>query len=241
MRIINTSFEDTRVNIHLNIPTECPLCGQKMIPELVFGSPHGIGYLKSSASKPRVVVNYRCTNDVCKKYFTIEYSTEKFGPSEYNIDYLQCNEIKYSYLKPITVPIDNKITKISPNFLNIYKQATRAESLNLTEISGIGYRKSLEFLVKDYLCHTQPENSDGIQKAALGTVINNYLNDESDLQNLAQASTWIGNGETHYINEYNDDDVQDMKSYIIAFASTVISKIAIEDATNRINQDRSSK
>lgn len=44
---------------------------------------------------------------------------------------------------------DKKIDEISPKFNEIYKQALAAEVSNLNEIAGLGYRKSLEFLIKD--------------------------------------------------------------------------------------------
>ena len=36
-------------------------------------------------------------------------------------------------------------------FLTIYNQSLSAEDNNLDQIAGIGYRKALEFLIKDYL------------------------------------------------------------------------------------------
>lgn len=36
-------------------------------------------------------------------------------------------------------------------FISIYNQALTAEKNGLTEICGLGYRKSFEFLIKDYL------------------------------------------------------------------------------------------
>ncbi len=43
-----------------------------------------------------------------------------------------------------------EITSISKNFVTIFNQAKQAESLQLLEIAGPGYRKALEFLIKDY-------------------------------------------------------------------------------------------
>ena len=45
---------------------------------------------------------------------------------------------------------DENIKKLSSNFCEIFNQAYVAELMKLNEIAGIGYRKALEFLIKDY-------------------------------------------------------------------------------------------
>jgi hypothetical protein len=59
----------------------------------------------------------------------------------------------------------------------IYTQAHAAEALELTEICGVGYRKALEFLIKDYLITKKPEKSDDIRKMLLGGCIDSYVDD----------------------------------------------------------------
>jgi hypothetical protein len=51
----------------------------------------------------------------------------------------------------------NNITEISPNFVDIYNQAIAAETHQLNQLVGIGLRKALEFLVKDF---ARTENSE---------------------------------------------------------------------------------
>lgn len=44
---------------------------------------------------------------------------------------------------------------ISPRFVTIYEQAMRAAQMGYDELVGMGYRKALEFLIKDYLIGKQ--------------------------------------------------------------------------------------
>lgn len=53
-------------------------------------------------------------------------------------------------ISPSCKEFDSEIQEISPSFVKIYNQALAAEELNLSEIAGMGYRKSLEFLIKDF-------------------------------------------------------------------------------------------
>ena len=62
---------------------------------------------------------------------------------------------------------------------------------------GIGYRKALEFLVKDYLIQIQEEDSETIKRLELGKCINK-MSDEK-IQILAKGATWLGNDETLYV------------------------------------------
>lgn len=222
----------------INYPETCPECGKTMLPvNLTEGMQIAV---KANQDYMIGYIVYMCSRIECHNIFIESYQilTES---TDYDSHDIKVKKIENTLLPPVNPGIDDRISKISPNFLTIYKQALQSELVGLSQISGIGYRKSLEFLVKDYLVHTKPNDADNIKKLFLGTVINNYLKDQPDLQNLANAATWIGNGETHYINEYSTDDVQDMKDYIKSFSYFVSSKLAIEEATERVNHKRSSK
>lgn len=44
-----------------------------------------------------------------------------------------------------------------PDFASLYRQALAAEGYGLTDISGMGFRKALEFLVKEYAIRRFPQ------------------------------------------------------------------------------------
>jgi len=69
------------------------------------------------------------------------------------------------------ISFSETIIKVSPAFVEIYNQALAAESQNLTQLVGIGIRKALEFLVKDFAVRGKPEQEDEIRKEFLGKCI----------------------------------------------------------------------
>ena len=121
------------------------------------------------------------------------------------------------------------ITSLSPDFVSIYTQAALAESLGLDQICGIGYRKAIEFLVKDYTIHKSPNSKDAILKATLGACISNYIKDDR-LTTLARAATWLGNDETHYVRQHPDYTLKELKAFADAFITFIDADLAYEAA-----------
>lgn len=74
----------------------------------------------------------------------------------------------------------------------------------------MGYRKSLEFLIKDYAIAFHPDKETDIVKSQLSPCINEYI-DNKRIKSLATASAWIGNDETHYTRKHEDYNVEHLK------------------------------
>ena len=51
--------------------------------------------------------------------------------------------------------LPDELKAISQDFCDIYVEADKAEQLGLKLVCGPGYRKALEFLMKDYLTSQQ--------------------------------------------------------------------------------------
>lgn len=132
-------------------------------------------------------------------------------------------------LKSKQVTFSQGIVDFSPNFVEIYNEAYDAECQGLTNICGMGYRKALEFLVKDFLTHKSPEEKDEIVKAPLATLINNRIENDK-LKALASRTTWLGNDETHYYRLHENRDLQDMKKFLHAFVTFLDAELALDDA-----------
>lgn len=77
----------------------------------------------------------------------------------------------------------------------------------------MGYRKSLEFLIKDYCSYKFPSDIAKIQSMLLGQCINEYIDDDQ-IKKLSKVSVWIGNDETHYIRKFEDKDINNLKRFI---------------------------
>lgn len=196
----------------------CPLCHNG-------GHPHfESGCITSTyEDKPGVylfVVLY-CT--VCKKHFVVKYSGVA---GNFVIDYM------YPFnTEPII--FDDIIVNLSPDFTKIYNQTKEAEELGLDELVGIGYRKSLEFLIKDYLIKVQEESEQQIKNMLLGACINKIS--DNKIQTLAKGATWIGNDETHYEKRHPDYGVEYIKLFIKTLIEFIVGEYAFKEAQSLIN------
>ena len=124
----------------------------------------------------------------------------------------------FTKILPTALPekrtFSNIISELSPNFCEIYNQAYIAEQTNLMQICGTGYRKSLEFLIKDYLISTLPEDQ---HEAIKNKFLNNCIRDNIsniNIKTVASRAVWLGNDETHYTRKWEDKDINDLKSII---------------------------
>ena len=126
---------------------------------------------------------------------------------------------------------DDSLKNLSHQFVKIYNQALAAETSGLDEIAGLGYRKALEFLVKDFAIHLYPDDSEEIKRMMLSPCIRKYI-DNPQIKTLVERSAWIGNDEAHYIRKQNDRDVSDMKAFIKATVYFISMVLITEDAAS---------
>ena len=94
----------------------------------------------------------------------------------------------------------------------------------MTSWKGIGLRKALEFLIKDYAIKQQPEKSEDIKKTPLGNVIKQYI-DDTQVQRLAARATWLGNDETHYVRKWDDKDITHLRALVRLTVNAIDNKI----------------
>lgn len=206
-----------------DIPDKCPHCGRTMNPSIYMAR----SIQKGGDISAHIGIFCRCTFDNCSKYYSLGY-TAFYDALNYMHKTPKLDN--YNYRPPIRVNLPEGVEVVSPQFFEIYSQATVAESEGLDQIAGVGYRKSLEFLVKDYAIRYFPNDSDKIKKMLLGPVIKEYLSEFKKLQNLATAASWIGNDETHYVRRHDDQDIQSMKRFIRAAAQYIAAEFDAEDA-----------
>lgn len=107
------------------------------------------------------------------------------------------------------------ISKISPMFETIYTQSFEAEVRGLDLICGLGYRKSFEFLLKDYLIKHRPkEEHDDIKRKQVSDCVKDYV-DDVNVKILALRIFWLGNDQAHYVKKHKSKGVEDIKKLII--------------------------
>ena len=207
---------DARREFHYEIidSFECPWCATKQRPHFIYGT----------FNKDELFILSYCES--CHKAYIVKYS---YTYDKINNRYFIGEYITYYPVSMKCSNFDQSIKDISESFVNIYNQALTAESMNLNEICGMGYRKALEFLVKDYAISKFPNDADRIKSMELMNVIKNKINNPHITQ-LAEKCTWLLNDEVHYFRKFENIDIQNIKNLINATALT-ISAINIADAT----------
>src|SRR5690554_5943536 len=115
-------------------------------------------------------------------------------------------------------------------FSQIYNAAYFAEQNNLLEICGVGYRKSLEFLIKDYLITLFPDKEELIKKNTISNCINEFVEDVR-LKSAASWAIWLENDQTHYEKKWSDKDLKDL----ITLIKVTMNWIELEIMTKRFN------
>lgn len=190
-------------------PDVCPICHHALRPIHVTGSfagrPIDIGTFLEMV--------FKCPRHECSRLFIARYRCRSF-PADIRRGPKPTFEFQHALpftLKPPDLP--EEIKKLSPNFMEIYGQAAAAEQYGLNQIAGVGYRKALEFLVKDYCISRQPDKAEEIKSAFLGTCIKTYV-DDANTKLCAERAAWLGNDETHYVRRWEDKDIGDLKTLI---------------------------
>ena len=100
----------------------------------------------------------------------------------------------------------------SSKFIKTYLQSLSAESLGLDEIAGMGYRKAIEYLVKDWAIQGNPDSEETIKGSWLAKVISEYY--EGELKEILERATWLGNDQSHYNKLFEEFDITTLKELI---------------------------
>lgn len=205
------TIEVNRQRKSVNEPNMCPRCHHKI-------SPIFLTYGVINASSTDAV--FQCTN--CKHVFITNYTDNFPGisvPKEY-----------------VEAEFEKEIIETSPNFIEIFNQSIEAESQGLNQLTGIGLRKALEFLIKDFLVHKKPEDEDNIKKTQLSRCINNYI-DDVKLKQIAERATWLGNDETHYVKKWEDKDIKDLKLLIQVAVNMIHNDLLTEKYLSEMTKE----
>lgn len=203
----------------------CPICKANISPKYLSSA-----YFMKYNDVSHIAVSNYCTG--CKSVFVTDYEITKDvnKPTGSSTRYY-CVEKKVSS-EPnrfVAQVFDKHINNLSPSFVKIYNQALAAESRSLDEIAGLGYRKSLEFLIKDFAIAEHPDDEGKIKSMMLSPCIKNYIDDHR-IKTLAEKSAWIGNDEAHYVRKQEDRDVSDMKNFITATVYFISMILITKDA-----------
>lgn len=144
---------------------------------------------KDTDNTPVHIGIWTCSNQACQKVFVTLY--KKVG-----------NDFKFGrflnglpkgpiWPKPIAELRSGnpkvKEAEETTRFIKTYLQSLVAENNGLDELAGMGYRKAIEYLVKDWAIRKVPDDKEKIESLWLGQVISKYF--DGDLEEILERAT----------------------------------------------------
>ena len=204
--LIDRHCNTKSVEIHA---IECPFCHATVTPEYLFLHDNRIFAF--------------CPNTKCNMHFIL--CADYYG--------------NYTIIQPNYAPnqrlFSEIIMKVSPDFSLIYNQALYAEQVSLSQICGAGYRKALEFLIKDYLlsgiAEEEVEKRECVKNKLLGKCISEDVTNEQ-IRIVAKRAAWLGNDETHYVRKWTEKDVSHLKQLIDLTVRWIENEIETKELLN---------
>lgn len=173
---------------------------------------------------PWVQAIYKCPRIDCSELFIANYQANADPRGGYDTDLIIFN---IEPINPDSPDFPEDLETLSPDYIEIYTQSFFAEQHGLDQLAGMGYRKALEFLVKDYLISVLPDNEEEIRASFLSRVINNHVRSER-IKACAERAAWLGNDEAHYERKWKSHDIEDLKSLLNLTANWILTEIQTE-------------
>ena len=179
------------------VPDSCPICHNGIEPIWKYAWIEG----------DHAYAVYQCPKKSCYRLFISYFDFA--GDHKYQIYFFKGS----SPWEPIQGAFHEEVKALSPSFCSIYDEAYEAEQRGLIQICGSGYRKALEFLIKDYLIKKAMADKNSIRAEELGRCIDKHI-DDPRIKQCSKRAAWLGNDETHYDRRWEDNDLQDLKTLI---------------------------
>lgn len=202
-------------------PDECPVCHKGIKPIFRFGFLNNDSPLNAD-QKAQLI--FSCPREECVNLFIADYTL-----SMVSFRAVRNTPFTLRSCRPksfIQHSFPETIKKISCMFTEIYNQASEAETQGLDKVAGPGYRKALEFLIKDYLISQEKDDQqrESIKKMFLMNAIKNKVTD-GRIKSCAQAAAWLGNDETHYLRIFTNADISVLKQLIHLTVNWIDSEV----------------
>jgi hypothetical protein len=222
---ISLKLLDDKTSITIDaLPDVCPQCG--MAGKQILTLPPIMAY---DGSTKAAWITLTCPVDKCGRPFFAVYKRAMMSSPISGFDFQYCYTTPF---KPRKLIPDPNISALSEHFYEIMDEANAARRYGLHLIAGMGYRKALEFLAKDYVVSdlrsqhkTALERGDQIVAERIKTDIDRILERPlaqvvamipHDLtKEAAKRAVWLGNDETHYSRIWTQKDVRDLISLIL--------------------------
>lgn len=156
-----------------------------------------------------------CCCKFCNKVIFVKHPT--FIDRENNAVSYKDNYEVYPYVY-FQRKFSDEINSVSDKFQTIFNEAEKAESIGLNNICGLAYRRSLEFLIRDFACYLNPERSEEIKNDNnfSNVTITEFLTPSSfnEIKDITKRAWWLGSDYAHYNKKYDDHDINELKTLI---------------------------
>jgi hypothetical protein len=198
----------------------CPLCNRNQAP--VF-----ISAFKSEQNGCQVI--FQCSNKKCLSFYIAYYHQPHPG---HEVHYLRT--IAPRNFQELS--FESEIKELSPNFCEIYQEASYIEILGYKQVAGTSYRKALEYLIKDFCIKNHPGEEQKIKNSELAACMADYV-DDPRLKECALRAQWLGNDEKHYIRRWEDKDITEQKALIQLTRNWIIAYLQAEKYIKETSRD----
>jgi len=196
------------------LPERCPFCHELVAPEIKASN-----YNTSATDTHKDLIILElfviCSNRICQSSYIGYYNM--IGNNEFEF----LNTSKGMSKKRVFA---KTINSISTRFSKIYNQAYAAEQNELFDICGMGYRKALEFLIRNYCISLNSNNQLKIKDISISSVVKEFIEDDI-IKQISIRAFWLGNDETHYIRKNEDYNLNDLKKFIDRIVGLIESKV----------------
>lgn len=212
--VINSHGTQGRIEVN-DLPDRCPWCYMGCQPK------YNGGFLFDDSQQYDQLAQlvFQCPLKRCRKFFIVDYAEARILPAPRGVFIAIADWPKiYQFIEQ-----PEAIKKISQSFCKIINQAMEAELHQLDYIAGPGYRKALEFLVKDYLISQEPANKEKVESMPLGEAIKQIA--DTPIKECSTRAAWLGNDETHYRRQWTNQDINDLKVLIKMTTNWIENKL----------------
>jgi hypothetical protein len=201
----------------VDCPTTCPHCQQTIDPRITDINFHNSPLISE--------IIFKCPNISCCRSYIGVYSRES------NTD----SPVFKEFVPNVTNDFSINISTLSPNFIEIYRQATVANSSGLGMIAGAGYKQALECLIKDYLTKhlgiKLVKNASKTEKNFLNDVCKNIKHES--IKELIEQFFGVGKDTALDTQKWGDCDID----YFLSLITVMTNYIDMELAWAKISSD----
>lgn len=209
--VSSTSMKEKQINI----PKLCPRCGTVNNP---------IFYTDGLRRFTDGLVGFiSCECPACSSWsFIIVHENADDKEKPWNL--------LTQYPDNYTKSFDSLLSECSPRFINAYNAAFDSEQNGYYDLAGMGYRASLEILIKDWALKYSGETREKIASYTLNDAIAHFLKNDAAAFAVSDVVRDFGNDFTHW-NRPEDFDSQNnleaVKTYLNIFVNLILLKLQI--------------